>query len=127
MKTYPLARRSSIHVYVAETKLVNPDNELFEDVGTSVSRELEYELTGNYSDEEYEEAAKELIEFIRPYSCRHSLNTLFVQLGKKILEDYDKIGNTRPLSNDEQINKGREKFREQYKVLKKFLEEFKQI
>jgi hypothetical protein len=125
MKIYPLARNTAAHVYVTETTYLTPDDDMFETVGASCSAESEYELTGDYPDEKYADAAKELLEFIKPYSCRHALTSLFSQLGVEILKDLERIKDMPPI--DEQSKARKEVFKEQYELLQKFLAEFKQI
>lgn len=126
MKVYPLSRTTNIHVYVAETNLITPDNDIFEQVHENASAEAEYEFTGEHVRDNYEALAKDLVEFIHPYACRRSLNILFVKLGIEILKDLERIKDMPPLDSKQSKN-SKKKFKEQYQLLLKFLDEFEQV
>lgn len=129
MKRYPLANKTEIHVYVTESVLPNTNAGSLEAFRESIdeheSEYLEYNLTGIEPNDSYEIAAEKLIEFIRPHSCRHSLNSLFVALGKEILKDLESIKDLKTLS--EQSKGRKDEFKEQYNLLSIFLNKFKKV
>lgn len=129
MKRYPLANRTEIHVYLAESVTPDIDRQgmeaFVEHVNETESANLEYQLIGVHPKDNYETSAKELIDFIRMYSCRRSLNCLFVALGEELLKDLGSLKDRPPL--DEQSKNRKDKFKEQHALLAEFLNKFEQV